>query len=226
MALKIIRLYKMKFFICILFTVVSIPSLAQTKAKLRRVRVVNILSNNEIISLTNPRPISDSEMHANENLVGIRDLRFYNKKYSARDSIAFSFPDYILEEGSFRLTLNNKKPVSFIATIFGYYIKLNDSLWYELPDPEFFDTFQDFRAVSFKDLNEDGYTDIIVLGEFIRGYGPNMYDPEYLYKIYFGSKDGFYIERYSGGDDFDISNGKPINIGDIKKAYKAYYGKQ
>ena len=85
--------------------------------------------------------------------------------------------------------------------------------------------FYKINAVSFTDINLDGFTDIIVVTEFFRGWGSmkQKYAPQYIYDIYFGSKNKFYTDK-NITSKLDLDSDKNITISDIKHAYSKLIG--
>ncbi|MNP57028.1 hypothetical protein D3C76_1518110 [compost metagenome] len=51
------------------------------------------------------------------------------------------------------------------------------------------------KAVSFKDVNQDGYTDIVIIGEYITGVGAEGVVPFPVAGIYFQQPDHSFITR-------------------------------
>jgi hypothetical protein len=168
------------------------------------------------MTLTNPKPLSDAE-------------------YVSLDSIhsTFTGAKQNPNEQTFHLTLNGKGSAYFFYytehlnlkdsswSHFNFYLKLNDSVCYRSPNFSYPNCcFEKILAVSFSDINSDGFTDVIVLGQFYRGYGSmeQKYSPQYIFDIYFGAKNKFITDRNSI-DKLAIDLDKKITIDDIKKAY-------
>ncbi len=185
------------------FTICS----AQTKKQ--ELKIIDTVSYNRIVTLTNPKVLTDSEYAS---------ITFHSE-----------FRDERMKDQCFRLKLNEQDTAYFYMDVndgkgygIDFFIKLNDNNTLRLP------TFQDYgiylleklQAVSFDDINADGYTDIIVLGQFFKGYGSmeSKYEPQYLYEIYFGSPRGFVTEKnlmYK----LETDQEKELKIVDIKSAY-------
>lgn len=90
----------------------------------------------------------------------------------------------ILKEYSFPVSLEKWGEVYFIAasgegefsldSLYMYLVDQDSNILYEFPS--FYGNgslFSGMRAVNFKDINHDGLKDLIVIGEYMRGVGPD-----------------------------------------------------
>ncbi len=182
----------------------------------KSLKLFDSLPDNSIKTLTNPKPLSDAEYFSLDST--------HSTLISTKRN---------LDEQTFRLTLNSKTTAYFFYyteqlnskdssfSHFNFYLKLNDSVCYLSPNFSYPNCcFEKILAVSFSDINSDGFTDIVVLGQFYRGYGKmeQKYSPQYIFDIYFGSKNKFITDRKTI-DRLAIDTDKQITIDDIKKAY-------
>jgi len=193
---------------------------AQTKQN--AVKFLDSLPDNTVISLTNPKVLSDSQFYSLDSL----HSTFSHKKREKNDQ-------------TFQLTLNGKDTTLFFCyteqfmnwrdstfSHFNFYLKFNDSIYYRSPDFSYKNCcLEDLLAISFTDLNSDNYTDIIVLAQFYSGVGSmeQKYAPQYIYNIYYGSINGFHQDYFlSEGKKtyYYYSEDKKVTIAQIIKEYK------
>lgn len=75
--------------------------------------------------------------------------------------------------------------------------------------------------ISFKDINADNYTDVIIIAQFIPGYGSmeNKYMSLYRCDIFFGSSTGFHTQK-NLFERFDFIESSLMTLEDIEKSYK------
>ena len=69
--------------------------------------------------------------------------------------------------------------------------------------------FEDIIAVSFKDLNDDGLKDIIIMANYITGVGPSGMEPFKVIDVYFQFENGFQknsliSENLNNEDNFEL----------------------
>jgi len=198
-------------------------TIAQGQTNQHNVKYLDTLPDNTVMSLTDPKTLSDSEFYSLDSL----HATFSRLKRAKNDQ-------------TFRLTLNGKDTTTFFSyteqfmnwrdstfSHFNFYLKLNDSIYYRSPDFSYKNCcLEDILAISFTDINSDNYTDIIVLAQFYSGVGSmeQKYAPQYIYNIYYGSKSGLH-------QDYFLSEGKikyyyyieekKVTIDQIIKEYKS-----
>lgn len=126
----------------------------------------------------------------------------------------------IIVEQSFNVKLENWGEVKFISSKInndgpfqlGHFLvnKSNDIL-YSFPILEYWN-FENILAVSFKDINQDGFKDIIVIANYSAGIGPNGTIP-FRYCTVFFQKGRKFIMSYDLNDEISnsISN-KDITV--------------
>lgn len=130
----------------------------------------------------------------------------------------------VIENQSFEVELNHWGKVKFIS---GKYLK--DGVFkasFHLADeqgniiysfPEFngneWPSFEGIRAVSFKDLNQDGLKDVIIIAEYITGAGEQGTTPFPVASIYFQKAKSF--EALSDLDEKINSAGKNETVEEV-----------
>lgn len=108
----------------------------------------------------------------------------------------------IIRDQSFRVNLDNKGEVYFIAgegegdfslnSLYLYLADDNSNILYEFPS--FYGNgsmLSEVAAVSFRDVNQDGRKDVIVIAKYMTGVGPDGAKDFPVADIYFQTEDGF-----------------------------------
>jgi len=139
-----------------------------------------------------------------KEIISIIDEQSFNVKLENWGEVRF-VSSKINQDGPFRLghfLVNKKNDILYSFSVFDYW------------------NFEDVLAVSFKDVNQDGLKDIIVIAHYSAGIGPNGTVPFRYCTIYF-QKDKEFIMSYELNDE--ISNN--ISNNDITIAMVLSYTK-
>lgn len=129
----------------------------------------------------------------------------------------------ILKEHSFWVDLENWGKVYFVAasgegefsldSLYMYLADKNSKILYEFPS--FYGNgslFCGIRAVDFRDLNQDGLKDLIVIGEYMSGIGPDGAKEFPVAGVYLQQQDGFINYPDVDGELNNTGNNKTIDM--------------
>ena len=169
------------------------------------IKTLDILDNNKIVSLTNSRSLSEGE-------------------YKSLDSLYIkNFGGLLNKSKTFKLTVNNKDSAYFFADNLNFYLKLDDSTFYKLPNFQCEKIYQleEVLTIAFDHINSDDYTDIIIIAQFFSGFGSMdiKYKPIFFFDIFFGSTNGFHNQQ-SLFHKLDFSSDSLMTVNDIKNNYR------
>lgn len=110
---------------------------------------------------------------------------------------------YMIPEQSFDVTLDDWgevtfmscKPVSQQYEDTSFFLVRDDQILYKFPDSTKGDVglFDSVGAVAFRDINDDGKDDIVIIINYITGAGPQGMIPRPVARIFLAGENEFYI---------------------------------
>ena len=141
----------------------------------------------------------------------------------------------VIEDQSFPVDLENWGKVRFVSSEFPiggtsklrfYLADSKDNILYTFPDfyGNQWSTFYEFKAVSFNDVNNDGFKDIVIIADFATGVGENGATPFHVGEIYF-QKNKEFISLYDLDKQINSTNNN-ANIDMILKFSKGKVSKE
>ena len=148
-----------------------------------------------------------------------------------QDSVQASLEqERIIQEQSFTVDLNEWGNVEFVSykpvrgvdlEDVSFYLVKDDQVIYEFPyycednnSGNYFGLFYSVDAVGFRDLNDDGKDDIIIIISYVFGAGPEGAVPRPHVRIFLAEEKGFYVAEdmmidvsdHIAGEDLTIDN--------------------
>ncbi|WP_277935465.1 hypothetical protein [Parablautia muri] len=113
--------------------------------------------------------------------------------------------EYIIQEQSFDVTLDDWGEVTFVSCSplawqsykeTSFFLVRNDQILYKFPCSNlkgFEGLFDSVGAVAFRDINDDGKDDIVIIINYITGAGPQGMIPRPAARIFLAGENEFYI---------------------------------
>ena len=164
------------------------------------------------------------------------DIEIVEERYIAeeelQDSVQTSLEqERIIQEQSFSVDLNEWGNVEFVSykPVRGvdlydvsFYLVKDDQVIYEFPyycednnSGNYFGLFYTVDAVGFRDLNNDGKDDIIIVISYVSGVGPEGAVPRPHARIFLAEEKGFYVAEDMMTDVSDHIAGEDLTIDNV-----------